>query len=315
MSEDTTTTDAGAPADTTTDTSALAGDAVTWENSPIAKVYNPDGTPRPDAAQTMAGLGYEDISGHALRNDQDIFTALKTGKDAAAFASQKQEGVTIPTAESSDDDWKAFNKSLGVAETADDFKVGLYPEDLPEGFQKDDALVDMLASHAMKNPVLNAESSKELVSKFIEHQQTSVAKYQEEQQAEDQKKADETKASLTVEMGGTMQYTDFSNDVRDLAVKDLADLGFEFQLGEDGKQLLTDNPLHAAMLADAPTLRLLKSVIDRNKSTGIPGDGTRGASASDNTEKARALYAKYNGNWPNTETMKEYQNLRGIKVS
>lgn len=307
-------------ADTTSDTAAATsaldagGTEITWENSPIAQVYNPDGSPKDTAAQALAEMGKEDLAGYALRNGQDIFTALKTGKDATAFASQKLEGVVkLPGEDATDEDRAKFNQALGALDNPEDYLKDIWPEDLPEGFQKDDKLASLLAEHATSNPVLNTESVKGLVGKFIAHQNEQIAEMQKTELEAAQEAANVTKDTLTAEMGGTVQFEQFAKSAKEaMTSTEFQQFGFEFKPDENGK-LSTDNPLHAALLNDPAFLRLLKSNIDAKAPAGIPSGQVHAQSQQDNDAKARELYENFGvGGWKDSAKMNEYYRLKGI---
>lgn len=309
MSEETTTTATESPETTT----SLDGGEVTWENSPIAKVYNPDGTPRDDAAVALTAMGREEIAGHALRNNQDLFTALKTGKDAASFASSKIEGmVKIPTDESTDEERAKFNESLGALDSAEKYLENIWPENLPDDFNKDEGLAKILAEHAAKNPVLNADSTKELASKVIEYQQGQITEIQKNQFEESQKVAESTKNTLTAELGGIVQFEEFSKEARDaLTSDDFKKMGFEFEI-KDGK-LSSANPQQAQLASDPAFLRLLKSHLDLTRPEKIPGEVATGVTSQSADEKARAIFEEFGaGGWKSAEKLAEYNRLRGI---
>ena len=293
------------------------GDEVTWENSPIAQVYNPDGSPKETAATALEELGHGEFAGHALRNGQDIFTALKSGKDAFTQASQRQEGVSIPGEDATDEDRRAFSTALGVPDDAEAIKAGIWPEDLPDDFQKDEGLADILATHALESPVLTQEGIQGLASKFIAHQQEQTQKAIEEQTQAATEAATKTKDGLTVEFGGTEKYAEFSDEVRKEATTAMNDLGFDFRLENDEngepKMLVSDNPLHQAMLADAPTLRLLKTVMDLKRPAGIPGqEASSHATQEENMQKAMDLKKKHPMGFPDQKTLDEYNGYMGM---
>lgn len=287
---------------------------ITWENSPIAKVYNPDGTPKSEAAKALAELGKDDLAGYALRNGQDFFTALKTGKDAAAYASQKQEGmVKLPGEDATDEDRAAFNKALGALEKPEDYAANMWPDDLPEGFQKDEKLAGIFAAHAAKNPVATAESVKGLVSEVIAYQQEQQTAMMEDYAKQAEEAATKTREALTIEMGGTSKYEEFSKSMKEaITSREFSELGFEFFRNEDGT-VTSHNPLHTAMLSDPAILRLLKDRMDATRPAAIPGQAPMTVSGETREEQARAYYEKHGvGGFKSTKHLEEYNRLRGI---
>lgn len=288
---------------------------VTWENSPIARIYNPDGTPKADAAKVFDEMGKGEIAGHALRNGQDLFTALKTGRDATAFASQKMEGVVkLPGEDATDDQRAEFHKALGALPSKDDALASIWPDDLPEGYQKDEGLAEMIADHVATNPVNTADSLKQLVVKFDELQSQRLEEIQKTSLEEAQKVADATKDTLTAELGGTTAFETFAKDAGDFAVDGkLKEFGFEFYRGEDGK-LQSDNPTHQAMLSDVASLRWIKSTMEAYKPARLPGSNPDQAGTVDADTRARELYNKFAGpgGWTSDKAYSEYKKLRGI---
>ena len=289
--------------------------SVTWENSPIAKIYNPDGTPTQNAANALAEMGREDIAGHALRNGQDLFTALKTGKDAAAFASSKQEGmVKIPGEDATPEDRAAFNKSLGALESKEDYLSKIWPDNLPDDFQKDEGLAGILAEHAASSPVLNAASAQDLVGKVVAYQAEQMEALDKQAFEASEKAALEVADTLTAELGGKPQFEQFSNDAKDLLTsKEFQDLGFQFSRDEGGK-LRTENPQHAAMLADPAILRMLKMVSDFKKPAGVPAGNAqpRSSDAEANRKEAAEMARKNPNGFKSQEDLNKYNQLLGI---
>ena len=324
MSEDNNTDNASttsatdtAPATEAPDITGSISEPMTWEDSPIAQVYNPDGTPKAEAAKALAGMGREDIAGHALRNGQDFFTALKTGKDAAAFASSKQEGmVKMPGEDASDEDRATFNQSLGALSSKEDYMANMWPDDLPKDFARDEGLADVFAEHVSKFPINTAESTKALVAGVLAYQGTQQETGQQEYAAEAEKQAKATADTLTVELGGKGNFKEFSDNAKALVTsKEFQEMGFNFTVAEGGA-LEADNPLHAAMLTDAPILRMIKSMVASNAPAGIPQNNPSTASRADNEGKAREIYKEFGagpGGWRSTEKMEEYYQLKGIK--
>jgi len=311
METDTPTQEAPVTQETTT---TEASQEITWENSPIAQVYNPDGTPKAEAATALAEMGKEDLTGYALRNGQDFFTALKTGKDAAKFAGQKLDGVIkMPGEDATDDERIQFNKSLGALESAEDYAANIWPDELPEGFQKDEGLAGLLAEHAAKSPVMTADSVKELASKFIAHQQEQQSSMMEQHQQDAETKAKEVADKLTVELGGSLKYKEFSDGMKDMVTSpEFAEMGFQFQRNEDGT-VSSENPLHAAMLSDPAVLRFMKERMDASKPANIPGQTPSNFSSETNEEKAQELYRKHGvGGFKSSKHLNEYNRLRGI---
>lgn len=249
-------------------------EVTTWENSPIAQVWNPDGTPKEGAQAKLAELGHEGISGFALRNNQGIFDALNNGKEARASLSKRQEAVEgaiiKPGEDASDEDKNAFKVSLGALSTADEYGKVIWPNDLPEGFQKDEELGTFAAEWAAKHPVNTPEAMKELAQGVIALQQKQQATFAETQLIESKKEAETVKAELIAEVGGQQQFDEFSKEIKSyLTGPEAVKMGFEFRV-EEGK-VITDNPLHAAMLNDRSILRLLGNKAKESNPARLPG--------------------------------------------
>lgn len=289
--------------------------AVTWENSPIAAIWNPDGTPKAEGAQAFNAQGRDDLAGFALRNGQDLFTTLKTGRDAVSRFQTATEGtIRIPGEDSSAEDRQAFNKALGALDNKDDYLKSIFPDDLPEGFEKDEGLAGILAEHASTNPVLTPASAKELVAKVIAYQTESFNGMEVKQLEEATAKAQETRDVITAELGGTKQFEQFSANMKEFATSKAAEeMGFSFQMGEDGK-VVTNNPLHAALLSDPAGLRLLKTAMEKHLPAGLPqSTGSGSSSAADNESKASEM-ARLNPNgFKSQADLDKYNSLLGIR--
>jgi hypothetical protein len=293
-----------------------SSDTVTWDNSPIAKIYNPDGTPKAEAAAALAEMGQEDLAGFALRNGQDLFAALKSGKDNQTAARAKTEGmIKIPSEDATETDRSEFNKSLGALETPEDYKANMWPDELPEGFEKDEGLAGVFAEHAAKNPVNTAEGVKALVASVIEYQAKQQEDMAEQYRAQAEEAATKTKEALTIEMGGNSAFEKFSIDMKDMVTsQEFSELGFEFVRNEDGT-VSSENPLHAAMLSDPAILRLFNERMTANAPASIPGSTPSQMSPSDRNKAAKEFYAKHGvGGFKSSEHLAEYNRLRGIKV-
>jgi len=145
--------------------SVTDGATENWADSPIAKVYHPDGTLRSNAGDSFKELGHEDLSGFATRNDQSFFDALKNGKEARAGHSQRQESVdnTVvkPGEAATPEDLAAYREGLGALPSAEAYKKALIPSDLPEGAEFDDNLASMVSEWATKHPVNTPEAMQE----------------------------------------------------------------------------------------------------------------------------------------------------------
>tara|TARA_R110000822_G_scaffold90467_3_gene209152 strand:- start:4395 stop:5330 length:936 start_codon:yes stop_codon:yes gene_type:complete len=299
------------------DSAGQEADPITWENSPIAQIYNPDGTQKADAPTAMAALGKEDIAGHTLRNGQGLWTALKTGKDATAFASQKQEErdgfIKLPGEDATDDDRSKFSESIGALSSKEDYLAQIWPDDLPEGFAKDESLADIFAGHVALNPVNSAESTKQLVAKVIGYQGEQIEAHEKTEAEEAEKQELDTRDKLIVACGGTEHYNKFAKEAKaDVISKEVLDMGFTFQRGE-GDDVVATDPLDARLLTHLPFLLFLKERADSRRSAGIPRADPGGSSQGTNDEKARAIYEEAGvGGWKSTDKMKEYYRLKGI---
>lgn len=310
MSEETTTTEeTSAATEQTTETQA-----VTWENSPIAAIWNPDGTPKADGAKAFNDQGRDDLAGFALRNGQDIFTTLKTGRDAVSRFQTATEGtIKIPGEDASPEDRQAFNKSLGALDNKEDYLKSLFPESLPEGFQKDEGLASILAEHAVSSPVLTADSAKDLASKVIEYQQGQLKSFEEKQLEEAATNAQATRDLMTTELGGTAQFEKFSDVMKEFAVSKAAqDLGFKFQKGEDGK-LFTENPLHAALLSDPTGLRLLKTAMEKFMPAALPNGSEASTTSQDNLKEASDMVRRFPNGFKTQADQDRYNHLIGAR--
>ena len=310
MSEDTT------PTGQTTAATGQTTQAqeVTWENSPIAAIWNPDGTPKAEGAKAFNEQGRDDLAGFALRNGQDLFTTLKTGRDAVSRFQTATEGtVRIPGEDATPEDRQAFNKSLGALDNKEDYLKSLFPENLPEGFQKDEGLASILAEHAVSSPVLTADSARELASKVIEYQQGQIKTFEEKQLEEATTNAQATRDLITAELGGTVQFEKFSEGMKEFALSKAAqDMGFQFQKGEDGK-LFTENPLHAALLSDPTGLRLLKTAMEKHVPAGLPGSNVSTSATTNNLAEASEMVKKYPNGFKTQADQDRYNYLIGAK--
>ena len=303
MSEDITST-------TTTEQSQEA-QSVTWENSPIAAIWNPDGTPKAEGAKAFNEQGRDDLAGFSLRNGQDLFTTLKTGRDAVSRFQGATEGmVKVPGEDSSPEDRQAFNKSLGALDTKEDYLKSIFPDTLPEGMVRDEGLAGILAEHAVGNPILTAESAQQLAAKVIEYQSSALKSMGVQELETATAKSQETRDIITAELGGTQEFEKFSEGMKGFAVSKAAeDMGFKFQKGEDGK-LFTDNPLHAALLSDPAGLRLLKTAMEKHAPAGLPQGGGNTSSSSVDKMKQASDMVRANPNGFKTQAdLDKYQSL------
>jgi len=281
-----------------------SGQEVTWENSPVAQIWNPDGTPKEGAQASMASLGHEGISGFSLRNNQSIFDALKGGKEARASLSQRQEaveGAIMKQGENATpEDQAAYRASLGALSTPDEYLKDLFPSDLPEGFKKDDELGKFASEWAAKNPVNTPEAMKELAAGVIQLQQSQKATMEEQYLASSAEEAKATRADLTMELGGEKEFAEFSESITTYLKSDAARKdGFNFS-EVDGK-MVTDNPLHAAYLNDKALLKAIGHRAKDSNPARLPGNQQQGGQGS-SLERRQSLSRKQlDGSLTNSE--------------
>lgn len=298
-----------------------APESVTWENSPIAQVWNPDGSPREGAQEKLKELGYEDISGFALRNNQGLIDALKSGKEARSMLSKRQEAVENaiikPGEDASEEDRLAFKASLGALATSEDYAKSMWPDDLPDDFQKDEGLASLVSEWAAKNPINTPEAMKELTQGVIALQQQQQKTLAETHLEESKKEAEAVKATLMAELGGEKAFSDFSQLIGTyLTGPEAVKLGFDVRTeeGEDGKKkYITENPFHAAMLNDPTALRLLAARAKEVNPAKVPDRQTFPPNSQAGIERRKALTAKQrDGSLSQTELVELSQLRSGV---
>mgnify|MGYP003636010519 CR=1 FL=1 len=292
--------------------SQASSQGITWENSPVAQIWNPDGSPKDGAQESMASLGHEGIAGFSLRNNQSIFDALKGGKEARASLSQRQEAVEgsimKPGENSTPEDQAAYREALGALSTPDEYLKDLFPSDLPEGFKKDEELGKFASEWAAKNPVNTPEAMKELAAGVIQLQQSQQATMEEKYLESSAESAKATKADMVMELGGEKQFSDFEESITTYLKSDASRKdGFDFREVE-GK-MVTNNPLHAAYLND---MALLKAIGNRAKESNparLPGNQQQGGQGS-SLERRQALSRKQLDGSLTTAELQELTSLR-----
>ena len=292
--------------------SQASSQGITWENSPVAQIWNPDGSPKDGAQESMASLGHEGIAGFSLRNNQSIFDALKGGKEARASLSQRQEAVEgsimKPGENSTPEDQAAYREALGALSTPDEYLKDLFPSDLPEGFKKDEELGKFASEWAAKNPVNTPEAMKELAAGVIQLQQSQQATMEEKYLESSAESAKATKADMVMELGGEKQFSDFEESITTYLKSDASRKdGFDFREVE-GK-MVTNNPLHAAYLND---MALLKAIGNRAKESNparLPGNQQQGGHGS-SLERRQALSRKQLDGSLTTAELQELTSLR-----
>lgn len=286
---------------------------VTWENSPIAQIYNPDGTPKEGAAEAFKAQGREDLAGFTLRNNQDFFTTLKNGREATAMASRKaeiaQNAVTLPGEDATDEDRLAFREKLGAFKSVEDASKAIWPADLPEGFVKDEKLGGLFAEYAAKHPVNTPEAVQELAASFIAHQNELMVSHEEGMVKQGEENALKTREIMTKELGGPQAFAQFSTDAKEFMTSEAARaLGFEFEKKESGS-IETKNPLHAAMMSDPTFLRILHSTVSKEKPATLPGGRPMPVTQSGLKERKQELLLRNSGGWNSSDDHAEYLSI------
>lgn len=284
-----------------------------WADSPIAKVYHPDGTLRSNAGESFKELGHEDLTGFATRNDQSFFDALKNGKEARAGLSQRQESVdnTVvrPGEGATPEDLAAYREGLGALPSAEAYKDALIPKDLPEGTEIDDNLASMVSDWATKHPVNTPEAMQELFAAHTQLMEGMVASHQETASAEFDKTREETHKLLTSEMGGDALKSKFDDQLGEFLLSDQGKgMGFEYEKSETG-EIVTSNPLHAAMMNDPAFLRVMKQNVERNMPEGLPTGRAMPTDVKGLQDRKRELIMSSSGGWQSEADHQEYQSI------
>jgi len=284
-----------------------------WADSPIAKVYHPDGTLRSNAGESFKELGHEDLTGFATRNDQSFFDALKNGKEARAGLSQRQESVdnavVKPGEEATPEDLAAYREGLGALPSAEAYKKALIPSDLPEGAEIDDNLASMVSEWATKHPVNTPEAMQELFAAHTQLVEGMVASHQETATADFNKTREETHKLLTSELGGEELKAKFDDQLGEFLLSDLGKgMGFEYEKSETG-EIVTSNPLHAAMMNDPAFLRVMKQNVERNMPAGLPTGRAMPTDVKGLQDRKRELIMSSSGGWQSEADHQEYKSI------
>lgn len=295
-------------------------EAVTWENSPIAQVYNPDGSPRENAGEALKALGYDGLDGFALNggNQSSIFEALSRGKEARAGLSQRQEGMVKALSEnSSAEDIQRFRSAVGALNTPDEYKAQLWPEQMPEGVEKDEKLAEGVSAWAVKNNI-PAAAVKELAEMQIMNSAERSKSLMDQHVQEGNERAEATQKALIQELGGEKQFHEFSESVKQYLVSDAGKkAGFDFVKVDtgDGKfHVNTENPIHAAMMTDKAFLKVLGNFAKTQNPAKLPNGQPSQGSASTDKARLQELTRKVSSGTINAEERREYNEALGIKV-
>ena len=293
--------------------SVTDGATENWADSPIAKVYHPDGTLRSNAGESFKELGHEDLSGFATRNDQSFFDALKNGKEARAGLSQRQESVdnavVKPGEGATPEDLAAYREGLGALPSAEAYKKALIPSDLPEGAEIDDNLASMVSEWATKHPVNTPEAMQELFAAHTQLVEGMVTSHKETASAEFDKTREETHKLLTSELGGEELKSKFDDQLGEFLMSDLGKgMGFEYEKSETG-EIVTSNPLHAAMMNDPAFLRVMKQNIERNMPAGLPSGRAMPTDVKGLQDRKRELIMSSSGSWQSESDHQEYKSI------
>jgi len=293
--------------------SVTDGATENWADSPIAKVYHPDGTLRSNAGDSFRELGHEDLSGFATRNDQSFFDALKNGKEARAGLSQRQESidntVVKPGEGATPEDLAAYREGLGALPSAEAYKEALIPKDLPEGTQIDDGLASMVSEWATKHPVNTPEAMQDLFKVHAQAMESVLASHHEESNAEFDKTREETHKLLTSELGGEELKAKFDDNLGEFLLSEQGkSMGFEYEKAENG-DIVTNNPLHAAMMNDPTFLRVMKQNVERNMPAGLPSGRAMPTDVQGLQDRKRELIMSSSGGWQSEADHQEYKSI------
>lgn len=284
-----------------------------WADSPIAKVYHPDGTLRSNAGESFKELGHEDLSGFATRNDQSFFDALKNGKEARAGLSQRQESidnaVVRPGEGATPEDLAAYREGLGALPSAEAYKEALIPKDLPEGTEIDDNLASMVSEWATKHPVNTPEAMQELFAAHTQLMEGMVTSHHEATTAEFNKTREETHKLLTSELGGEELKSKFDDQLGEFLLSEQGKgMGFEYERSETG-EIVTSNPLHAAMMNDPAFLRVMKQNVERNMPASLPSGRAMPTDVKGLQDRKRELIMSSSGGWKSEADHQEYKSI------
>ena len=312
MSEEATSA-APAPAAPSAAPSVTDGATENWSESPIAKVYHPDGTLRSNAGESFKELGHEDLSGFATRNDQSFFDALKNGKEARAGLSQRQESidntVVRPGEGATPEDLAAYREGLGALPSAEAYKEALIPEDLPEGMEVDDGLVSLISEWATKNPVNTPEAMQELFSSHSQLMEGMLSSHNETAEQEFNQQREDTHKLLTSELGGEKVKAQFDDDLGKFLLSEQGrEMGFEYETSETG-DIVTGNNLHAAMMNDPAFLRVMKQAVASNSPASLPSGRAMPTDVKGLQDRKRDLIMSSSGGWKSEADHQEYKSI------
>ncbi len=285
------------------------GEVSSWEDSPISRIYNPDGTQKEGAADVFKELGFESEAGTVLRNGAGLFDSFKQHATTHKSFREKQEGtVKVPNAEASEEERQEFFGKLGASTNSEDYSQKLFADELPEGIAKDEVLASFVSEWAAKNPVNTPESLGELAQQFLEHQVGQAKAHEEEYQAEYDKNVQDTRMQLKTELGGDKAFHDFAQGIKSFLVSDSAkSLGFQFENGDGG--LHTSNPLHAQMLNDPAALKMLSALSSKNMPSSLPSGAAVPPTAQERDARRQELVSKNPNGWQSKADFDEYQAL------
>ena len=314
-----------AAVETQADSSAAtqSTEAATWDNSPIAQVYNPDGTPKEGALQAMENLGHGKYAKTMLRNGASIFDVGRQFHDSRSQLTklQQQDGLRVPDENSTEEQVSAWREAVGALSSPDDYAKQVFPDDLPEDFPKDEALAKLVSDISHKHNV-PASFVKELGASYLEHQVKQMEEIQKDQEAhaaEADKTIAEARQTLVQEFGGEQAFEKFSSNAKQFLTSPAAKAaGFNFEAVDtgDGKQALqSENQLHQAMVNDPAFIRLLKSAVKEHVPASFPSSQPSSQGSNlDNIKKASELIAKNPNGFKSSEDLAEYNRLVGISV-
>ena len=293
--------------------SVSSGATESWEGSPIAKVYHPDGSLRSNAGDSLRELGHEDLSGFATRNDQSFFDALKNGKEARAGLSQRQDAssnaIIRPGEGATPEDLASYRESLGALPSAEAYKEALIPKDLPEGTEIDEGLTSLVTEWATKHPVNTPEAMQELYAAHTQMMESAVSSHVETANAEFDKTREETHKLLTAELGGEAVKSKFDDQLGEFLLSDKGKAaGFEYEKSETG-EIVTANPLHAAMMNDPTFLRVMKQAMDRTMPASLPDGRAMPTDVQGLQERKRELIMSSSGGWQSDSDHQEYKSI------
>lgn len=288
-----------------------ATSAESWEGSPIAQIYHPDGKLREGAGDALKSLGYEDLTGFITRNNHSFFDTVTGGKEARTALSQRQEiaenSFVKPGEGATPEEYSEFATKLGALTKPEEYLEHLKPEDMPEGFTFDEGLAGFVSDWASKHPVNTPEAMKELAKGHVQFIQQMAEKSQQEEVERFNQLSQETAKTMTEKLGGPQAKAAFDNSLEEFVLSNTAkSLGFEFYKNEEG-QIVTDNPLHAVMLNDVASLQLLRGVIENTKSATLPNGTAMPIDKAGLESRKRELLQNNSGYWRSNSEHEEYK--------